>query len=57
MMMIKDNHIAAAGGIKAAVQRADDYIVANGLQVGKMERMVAWELKHLGCFLFSGRSS
>lgn len=26
MMMIKDNHIAAAGGITAAVQRAEDYI-------------------------------
>ncbi len=26
MMMIKDNHVAAAGGIKAAVQRAEDYI-------------------------------
>lgn len=34
MMMIKDNHIAAAGGIKAAVQRADEYIESNGLQVG-----------------------
>ena len=33
MMMIKDNHIAAAGGIKAAVQRADDFIDENGLQV------------------------
>ena len=33
MMMIKDNHIAAAGGIKMAVQRADEYIEANGLQV------------------------
>ncbi len=26
MMMIKDNHIAAAGGISAAVQRAEEYI-------------------------------
>ena len=34
MMMIKDNHIAAAGGIKASVQRADEYIEANGLKVG-----------------------
>ncbi|GIL94792.1 hypothetical protein Vretimale_941 [Volvox reticuliferus] len=31
MMMIKDNHIAAAGGIRAAVQRAEDYIRDQGL--------------------------
>lgn len=31
MMMIKDNHVAAAGGIKAAVQRAEDYIREQGL--------------------------
>lgn len=33
MMMIKDNHIAAAGGIEKAVRRADEYIEAQGLQV------------------------
>lgn len=32
MMMIKDNHVAAAGGIKAAVQRAEDYIRWGGLE-------------------------
>mmetsp|Transcript_37579 Transcript_37579/g.83688 ORF Transcript_37579/g.83688 Transcript_37579/m.83688 type:complete len:313 (-) Transcript_37579:990-1928(-) len=32
MMMIKDNHIEAAGGIKAAVQRAQDYIQSHNLQ-------------------------
>ncbi|GLC46196.1 hypothetical protein PLESTB_001533900 [Pleodorina starrii] len=31
MMMIKDNHIAAAGGIRAAVQRAEEYIRDQGL--------------------------
>eukprot|EP00955_Chlamydomonas_euryale_P055262 356075-Chlamydomonas_euryale.AAC.4 len=32
MMMIKDNHIAAAGGIRAAVESAHKYICDNGLQ-------------------------
>jgi nicotinate-nucleotide pyrophosphorylase (carboxylating) len=31
MMMIKDNHIAAAGGIPAAVQRAEQYIQEHAL--------------------------
>ncbi|KAG2423212.1 hypothetical protein HXX76_015469 [Chlamydomonas incerta] len=35
MMMIKDNHIAAAGGIRAAVQRAEEYIRSAGLE-GRM---------------------
>ncbi|GBG00217.1 nicotinate-nucleotide pyrophosphorylase chloroplastic [Raphidocelis subcapitata] len=33
MMMIKDNHIAAAGGIKQALQRAEAYIAAEGLSI------------------------
>ncbi len=33
MMMIKDNHIAAAGGVKEAVRRAEEYIAENSLQV------------------------
>ena len=32
MVMIKDNHIAAAGGIGAAVARAAAYLRAHGLQ-------------------------
>eukprot|EP00798_Chlamydomonas_sp_ICE-L_P010110 gene10110-8012_t len=36
MMMIKDNHVAAAGGIAAAVQRAEEYIKENDL-TGKMK--------------------
>ncbi|PNW87561.1 hypothetical protein CHLRE_02g141200v5 [Chlamydomonas reinhardtii] len=35
MMMIKDNHIAAAGGIRAAVQRAEEYIRSADLE-GRM---------------------
>ena len=31
MVMIKDNHIAAAGGIAAAVQRTGEYLQAHGL--------------------------
>ncbi|KAG2483039.1 hypothetical protein HYH03_018068 [Edaphochlamys debaryana] len=31
MMMIKDNHVAAAGGITAAVRRAEEWIKAQGL--------------------------
>lgn len=34
MMMIKDNHIAAAGGIKAAVERAEKYIKEHCPEVG-----------------------
>lgn len=37
MMMIKDNHIAAAGGIKAAVQRAQQYIAHNKLEGMQVE--------------------
>ncbi|KAF5836838.1 quinolinate phoshoribosyltransferase [Dunaliella salina] len=35
MMMIKDNHVTAAGGIPAAIARAEAYIADKGLQ-GKM---------------------
>ncbi|KXZ42752.1 hypothetical protein GPECTOR_120g419 [Gonium pectorale] len=35
MMLIKDNHIAAAGGIRAAISRAEQYIREQGL-TGKM---------------------
>ncbi|PNH02131.1 Intraflagellar transport protein 140, partial [Tetrabaena socialis] len=35
MMMIKDNHIAAAGGIRAAVTRAEEFIREQGL-TGRM---------------------
>lgn len=31
MLMIKDNHIAAAGGLRAAVVAAQDYLQAHGL--------------------------
>lgn len=31
MVMIKDNHIAAAGGIQAAVQRCEEYLQQQGL--------------------------
>jgi len=37
MMMIKDNHIAAAGGIRQAVERAEAYIAANGLSDMQIE--------------------
>jgi nicotinate-nucleotide pyrophosphorylase (carboxylating) len=33
-MMIKDNHVDAAGSIRAAVERANAYQKANGLQLG-----------------------
>ncbi len=33
MMMIKDNHIDYAGGIKQAIEKANDYIAANGLNI------------------------
>lgn len=33
-MMIKDNHVDAAGGIKPAIQRAHGYQDANGLKLG-----------------------
>jgi nicotinate-nucleotide pyrophosphorylase (carboxylating) len=32
MMMIKDNHIAAAGGLKRAVHAAEEYMRAKGIQ-------------------------
>jgi hypothetical protein len=34
MVMIKDNHIAAAGGIEAAVEGARDYLCQNNLDMG-----------------------
>ncbi|KFM24027.1 Splicing factor 3B subunit 4 [Auxenochlorella protothecoides] len=34
MVMIKDNHIAAAGGITAAVVRAESYLRERGIQCG-----------------------
>ncbi|KAL6772319.1 NIC2 [Auxenochlorella protothecoides x Auxenochlorella symbiontica] len=34
MVMIKDNHIAAAGGIAAAVARAESYLRERGIQCG-----------------------
>jgi hypothetical protein len=34
MVMIKDNHIAAAGGIEAAVEGARDYLRRNDLDMG-----------------------
>jgi hypothetical protein len=37
MMMIKDNHIAAAGGIAAAVAKAERYIESHGLGVMEVE--------------------
>ena len=33
MVMVKDNHIAAAGGIEAAVQRTQAYLQERGLDV------------------------
>mmetsp|Transcript_19499 Transcript_19499/g.58948 ORF Transcript_19499/g.58948 Transcript_19499/m.58948 type:complete len:331 (-) Transcript_19499:306-1298(-) len=33
MVMIKDNHIAAAGGIPAAVQRTQEYLAKRGLRL------------------------
>ena len=33
MMMIKDNHIASAGGIKPAIDRAGSYLEHKGIQV------------------------
>lgn len=34
MVMIKDNHIAAAGGIEAAVEGAREYLRRNELDMG-----------------------
>lgn len=34
MVMIKDNHIAAAGGLKQAVLAAKNYILENNLDIG-----------------------
>jgi nicotinate-nucleotide pyrophosphorylase (carboxylating) len=47
MMMIKDNHIAAAGGIAAAVAKAEAYIQSHGL--GPMEVEVETRTLQVRC--------
>lgn len=39
MVMIKDNHIAAAGGIEAAVEGAREYLRKKGLDIGVEVRL------------------
>ena len=44
MVLIKDNHIAAAGGIPQALEAARAYLQQNGMDIGVE---VGWRSHHL----------
>lgn len=58
MFMIKDNHVAAAGGIAAAVARVDEYISKHGLQGTpvEVETRTLEEVDEIIEIISSGRS-
>eukprot|EP00271_Cylindrocystis_brebissonii_P007001 TRINITY_DN2003_c0_g1_i3.p2 TRINITY_DN2003_c0_g1~~TRINITY_DN2003_c0_g1_i3.p2 ORF type:complete len:220 (-),score=54.82 TRINITY_DN2003_c0_g1_i3:551-1210(-) len=51
MILIKDNHIAAAGGIRQAVEAARKYLIEKGMDIGmEVETRTLEEVKEvLGC--------
>ena len=62
MVMVKDNHIAAAGGIEAAVQRTQAYLQERGLDVpvevmegggGGREHCGWWWSRWLSCIYYN----
>lgn len=42
MVMVKDNHIAVAGGIKQAIQAVENYLTSKNLDIGV-------EVLHIRC--------